>query len=135
MSIDFMDLNYLAVLAGGIVYMAFGALYYSPLLFGKHAVSLKKNQGEKETKDALKYPGAALVGFLSSFLLALIVQVSGADDVVSGLVIGLVIGFLLALAYLKNTLFGLTSKKAYALAVSDHFIIFIILGILHAVWI
>lgn len=74
------------------------------------------------------------VAFISSFLIALIVQVTGADSLLSGLMIGMLIGILAALAYLKNTLFGMTSIKIFAISITDHIISFTLLSILHAMW-
>ncbi|MDR0139075.1 DUF1761 domain-containing protein [Metabacillus idriensis] len=130
MIIHFMDLNFLAVMAGGLLYMAFGALYYSPFLFG----NIWTRMNPSEVKDSAKYAGSAVVAFLSSFLIAIIIHSIGADDVISGLMTGLIIGILLALAYLKNALFGLTNLKVYGIAVLDHVIAFSLLGILHAIW-
>jgi hypothetical protein len=133
MTIDVTELNVLAILAGGILYMVFGALYYSPVLFGNTWV--KSNQlSDTHMKNGMIYAGAALVAFISSFLVAVIVQATGADDLASGLVVGLIIGLLVALAYWKNTLFGMTNKKVFAIAVGDHLISFLLLSVLHALW-
>nr|WP_249042935.1 DUF1761 family protein [Metabacillus idriensis] len=87
-----------------------------------------------EVKDSAKYAGSAVVAFLSSFLIAIIIHSVGADNLISGLMTGLIIGILLALAYLKNALFGLTGLKVYGIAVLDHVIAFSLMGILHAIW-
>lgn len=133
MTIDVMELNFLAVLVGGILYMVFGALYYSPVLFGN--VWVKANKlSDQHMKNGLIYVGAAFVAFVSSFLIAVLVQATGADDLVSGMVLGGVIGLLVTLVYWKNTLFGLMNKKVFAIAVGDHLISFMMLSILHALW-
>lgn len=134
MAIDFMELNYFAILAGGILYMAFGALYFSPLLFGEKWTRLNNLKFGKQNNNTSYIIGSIFVAFISSFLIALIVQVTGADSLLSGLMIGMLIGILAALAYLKNTLFGMTSIKIFAIAITDHIISFTLLSILHAMW-
>lgn len=133
MTIDFAEMNVLAVVVGGILYMMFGALYYSPVLFGNTWVKANK-LSDDHMKNGIIYVGAAVVAFLSSFLIAVLTQATGADDLVSGLVIGGTVGLLIALVYWKNTLFGLTNKKVMLIAVGDHLISFLLLGILHALW-
>ncbi|MGG3572499.1 DUF1761 family protein [Bacillus gobiensis] len=81
-----------------------------------------------------KYIASALIAFISSFLIALLVQIAGIDTLLSGLGLGLMIGLLAAFVFLKNTLFGLTSTKIYAIAMGEHMISFMLLGMLHALW-
>ncbi|SFB02881.1 MULTISPECIES: DUF1761 domain-containing protein [unclassified Bacillus (in: firmicutes)] len=128
------ELNYLAVLVGGIIYMGFGAIYFSPILFGNKWVELNKVEFNEGTNNTLSYVGSALVAMLSSLLMAVVVHLTGADGVLSGLTVGLLIGLFVSLAYLKNTLFGLTNKKVFFIAIGDHLIIFTVLGILHGLW-
>ncbi|MFC7371908.1 DUF1761 domain-containing protein [Fictibacillus iocasae] len=131
--IDFQELNVFAVIAGGILYMLFGALYYSPVVFGKTWTVLNGAR-MSEYSDALKYGMSAVTAFATSFLVAVIMAASGADTVTEGLTIGVMLSVLLSLAYLKNMLFGLMPKKAYSIAVGDHVVMFILLSVLHAVW-
>ncbi|WP_349408950.1 DUF1761 domain-containing protein [Pseudalkalibacillus sp. SCS-8] len=127
-----MELNILAIIVGGFLYMAFGAFYYSPILFGNTWGQLN-NIGEEGMRP-INFVWSGVVAFASSFVMALIVGLTGADDVGSGLLIGALVGILLFLGLFKNTVFGMTSKKVFAIAVGDHVIIFCLLGILHAVW-
>ncbi|MDF2962156.1 MAG: hypothetical protein K0S39_3891 [Paenibacillus sp.] len=134
MQIDPTELNYLAVLVGGLVYMAFGALYYSPVLFGNTWVQLNKANLDKRKSQTPMFVSSPVVAFLSSVLMAVIVQAVHADDLGSGLLLGIMMALLLALAYFKNAAFGLMSGKAYAIAIGDHAIAFVILGVLHSLW-
>ncbi|BBH22943.1 hypothetical protein Back11_42880 [Paenibacillus baekrokdamisoli] len=120
MEINITELNYFAVLVGGLVYMAFGAAYYSPVLFGRTWMQLNKANLDKRKSKLPMYVASPIVAFLSSFLMAVIVQAASVDDIGSGILLGLIVGLLLAVAYLKNAAFGLMSRKEYAIAIGDH---------------
>jgi membrane protease YdiL (CAAX protease family) len=104
------------------MYIIYGGIYYSVLL-GKKKVN--------ENEGAFKYIYSVVAAFVSSLLMAILVQASGGD--VSGLVIGLIIGLLISLVYYKNALFGLMTKKSCLIAIGDHFVIFTLLGLLHGI--
>lgn len=120
---DLSALNYVAIIVGGLLYMIYGGVYYS-ILVGK----------EKQSKGALKYVISVIVAFISSFFVALLVQASGSEGLLEGAAVGLIIGILISIVYLKNTLFGLVSKKNFSIAIGDHLIIFTLLGVLHGFW-
>jgi hypothetical protein len=123
MSIDLSALNYLAILVGGIMYMIYGAIYYS-ILVGK----------ENQSQGALKYVISVIVAFISSTFIAILVHATNAHGLLEGAFVGGIIGILISLVYLKNTLFGLVNKRNFLIAIGDHLIIFILLGILHGLW-
>lgn len=116
------ELHYMAIIAGGFLYMIYGTIYYS-LLLGKN-----KEGGQSE--GPLKYIISVIVAFISSFFVALLVQVSSAEGLIEGAAVGMIIGILITIVYLKNTLFGLVTKKAFLIAIGDHLIIFTLLGAL-----
>lgn len=130
MNMDLAQLNYWVVLAGAIFYMIFGALYYSPILFGSHWTRLNKVK-EGHMSNPLIYVASTGVAFLSSFLVAVLVQAAGAGNLVSGLILGFIVGIIVALVYLKNAAFGLMSSKVYAIAAGEHLVSFFVLGALH----
>ena len=123
MSIDLSALNYLAIFVGGLMYMIYGGIYYS-ILVGK----------ENQSKGALKYVISVIVAFISSTFIAIIVQATNAHGLLEGAFVGGIIGILISIVYLKNTLFGLVTKRNFLIAIGDHLIIFILLGVLHGLW-
>ncbi|MBP0723655.1 DUF1761 domain-containing protein [Bacillus sp. RG28] len=123
MSIDLSALNYLAIVVGGIMYMIYGAIYYS-ILVGK----------ENQSKGALKYVISVIVAFISSTFIAILVQATNAHGLLEGAVVGSIIGILISIVYLKNTLFGLVNKRNFLIAIGDHLLIFTLLGALHGLW-
>ncbi|WP_338780626.1 DUF1761 domain-containing protein [Metabacillus sp. FJAT-52054] len=125
MLINMSDLNFLAILAGGILYMIYGGIYYSILLKDKG------NFTQNESKGPLKYVFSVIVAFISSFLTAILIQSTGAENWLTGAGIGFIVGVLISIVYVKNSLFGLLSRRALLIAIGDHLVIFILLGILH----
>ncbi|WP_397538659.1 DUF1761 domain-containing protein [Rummeliibacillus pycnus] len=124
MSIDLSALNYFAIIAGGILYMIYGAIYYL-ILVGK----------ENQSEGALKYVISVIVAFISSFFIALLVQATNSNNLLEGAMLGGIIGILISIVYLKNSLFGLVNKKNFLIAIGDHLIIFTLLGALHALFV
>jgi hypothetical protein len=116
------ELNYMAILAGGIVYMIYGGIYYS--------ITVGKGNG-KQGEGSFKYVFSVLTAFISSLLVALLVQATGAESAVAGLFVGLAIGVLIILVYYKNTLFGLMSKNSFFIAIGDHLVVFTLLGLIN----
>ena len=104
------DLNWLAILAGGVAYFVLGALWYSPMLFIKPWLRLSGiNMNDPEAKK-----GAAMI-MLASFILmfftciglAWLRQQMGISDLQSSLHIGLLTGICfsapsLAITYAYN---------------------------------
>ncbi|KMY51411.1 DUF1761 domain-containing protein [Peribacillus loiseleuriae] len=116
------ELHYLAIIAGGFLYMIYGTIYYSILLG-------KKKEGQSEGPS--KYIVSVIVAFVSSLFVAILVQTSGAEGLLEGAAVGMIIGILITIVYLKNSLFGLVTKKAFYIVIGDHLTIFTLLGALH----
>ncbi|WP_342600175.1 DUF1761 domain-containing protein [Psychrobacillus sp. FSL H8-0483] len=122
MSIDWNNINYVAIIIGGFLYMIYGTIYYSILL---------SNKKENQTNGPLKYIYSVIIAFISSFLVAILINLAGADTLLQGALFGFVIGIIIKMVYVKNALFGLISKKSTLIAICDHLIIFTLLGALH----
>lgn len=122
MSIDWSNLNFIAIIAGGLLYMVYGGIYYSVLLSGKK---------ENASNGPFKYIYSVIIAFISSFLMAILIQLTGAETILQGALIGFIIGIFIKMVYVKNALFGLISKRSTLIAIFDHLIIFTLLGALH----
>jgi hypothetical protein len=125
--IDWGSINYLPVIVGGIIYMLYGGIYYSVVLSGKKGSS----HGIVPSKGPFKYIYSVIIAFFSSFLMAILVQSIGSVGMAEGMAIGFIIGLIISMVYLKNTLFGLMTKKSFLTAVGDHLVIFTLLGAVH----
>ncbi|MDG5788396.1 DUF1761 domain-containing protein [Evansella sp. AB-P1] len=118
----------LAIVVGVLLYMALGMLYYSPLLFGNKWVQILNIKPEHPNYGLL-----SLVTVLTTILLYGAIQFSQAESVLDGMIVGAVIGVIIALAYAKDFIFGLgtNSKKPlslYFISVGYHFIALTIIG-------
>ncbi|MCA1060693.1 DUF1761 domain-containing protein [Rossellomorea aquimaris] len=116
-----LGLNLPAFLAGTVLYMIYGGVYYS-ILLGKK---------DQEGTGPVKYVVAVLVAFIGSALVGVLVQGTGSSGLASGALIGGIVGMLISIVYLKNALFGLMTKRMFLIAVGDHLIVFTLLGALH----
>src|SRR5262245_31234761 len=112
-------INWWAVLASGVVQMALGGLWYSPVMFGKSWITLmgftpEKIQAARKKGMAVTY-GAMFAGSLvSATALALIVSGLRARQGVQGFVIGLIAGLgFVAPAFLGQIFFEGRPRKLY----------------------
>ncbi|KAB2328474.1 DUF1761 domain-containing protein [Cytobacillus depressus] len=130
MLVDWNQLNYTAIIAGGFLYIIYGAIYYSVLLSDKKG-SKNSDIAVNQSKGPVKYIYSVISAFTISFFMSIIVHSFGSNHWTDGLIFGLIIGVLISIVYLKNALFGLMSKRSFLIAIGDHLIIFSLLGALH----
>lgn len=116
-----LGVNLSAFLAGAMLYMLYGGVYYS-ILLGKK---------DQEGAGPVKYVVAVLAAFISSALVGVIVQGMESSGLASGALVGGIVGILISIVYMKNALFGLMTKRMFLIAVGDHLIVFTLLGALH----
>ncbi|TMU83566.1 DUF1761 domain-containing protein [Bacillus sp. BHET2] len=119
-----LDVNLPALVAGAVLYMVYGGIYYS-ILLGKK---------DQDNVGPVKYVVAVLVAFISSLLVGILVQTTGVSGIAGGALIGGIIGILISLVYLKNALFGLLSKRMFLIAIGDHLVIFTLLGAIYGLF-
>jgi hypothetical protein len=101
MTLDFGALNWLAVIAGGVVYFALGALWYSPMLFAK---AWQRSIGWDESRtppqqSAMTYVVPLVAYIVMAIAVGLLAAATGSDTLTEGLVLGLVVGVGLSLAH------------------------------------
>jgi len=133
------SINYLAVLVCSITYMVVGALWYSPLLFGKlwTAAMGKTEQELKEMQKGvwLSYLLSFISALVIAFVLAHIIDFAQADTVVEGLQTGLWVwlGFVITTG-LASVIFEGRSKRLYFIYNGYMLVSFLIIGTILAVW-
>jgi uncharacterized protein DUF1761 len=90
---DFAKLNYLAVLAGAVAYWLLGALWYSPVLFGKRWGTITGITGENAGSPVVTYLGGLVILFVQVAGLAFLAAATGivrtADYIQLGLGVGI----------------------------------------------
>ena len=132
--------NLLAVLVSAIIGMVIGALWYSPLLFGKVWMNLsgftdKKMQEMKKKGMAVPYILNFISTLILSYVLALFISASQAVTIMQGAIVGFFvwIGFMATLM-LNSVLWEGKPVKLYILNIAYHLITVIIMSIILTVW-
>ena len=133
------DINYLAVLIAAIVYYVGGALWYSPILFGKTwmgLVGLTEEKMKEGQKEAWK---SYLIGGISAILISYgIARIEAYLDVITDGA-GLHVGFWTWICFVittmaTNTAFAGRSFKLLLIDGGYHLYGFVVMGVILAVW-
>lgn len=101
MTLDFSQLNWLAVIIGAIVYFALGALWYSPVLFSRawqRSIGWDENRTPPQA-SAMTYVVPLLAYIVMAIAVGLLAVATGTDEIGEGIVLGLVLGIGLSLAH------------------------------------
>src|SRR5688572_13895867 len=91
---ELQNINLLAVLAGAVINMVLGALWYSPMLFAPPwmaAIGKTEEEIQAQGGMAASYAITFVGALISIFTLALIVKWSSAVTVVDGALVGLIV--------------------------------------------
>src|SRR3989344_4857515 len=134
-------INYLAVLVSAVIGMVIGALWYSPLLFGKLWMRLS-GMTEKQLNEAKKkgmgkmYLIAFIAVLLMTYVLAHFVDYTDSNTFTKGMQTGfwLWLGFFVPIL-VGSVLWENKSFKLYLLNVIHYLVVLIILGGILAVWV
>lgn len=134
------ELNWLAVIAGGLAYFVLGALWYSPALFGRpwqRAIGWDPERTPPEVKPTF-YVIPAIAYTVIAAAIGLVARASGSDDVGTGVALGLVVGVgISAMHTLGDAVFD-PNKPApwtwFAITAGYHVIGQLIVAVLVAVW-
>ncbi|GLR17940.1 DUF1761 domain-containing protein [Portibacter lacus] len=133
-----MEINYLAVIAGGIAAWVIGSLWYSPLLFGK---AWQKELGM--TDDDLK--GANMPLIFGTSLLLMIIMAFGIAPIIAahgddmawhhGMFHGLMVGLMfIATSIGINYLYQRKSIKLFLIDAAYQILIVVIAGLIIGLW-
>lgn len=88
------QLNWLAVIVATVAYFALGALWYSPVAFGRpwqRAIGWDEAQQQGGASPMI-YAGPAVFALVSTIATAMLANATGSTDVGTGVVLGLVVG-------------------------------------------
>ena len=128
-------INIWAILVITGIYFILGALWYSPLIFGNiWAKVLNFNMDELEQKP-INFIGAVIAAFITTFFLALLLEVIGTYDIFIGLIVGLIIGVGFVLTNrIYDVLYENKNFKAYLIDAGYHIVALIIAGLILGAW-
>lgn len=131
-----MQINYLAVFAGGIISFLLGALWYSKLFARQWMAEMKMSEEElRKQNKPINYFSSFILGLISSFILANIIMYLEIHTLIEGIEIAILcwIGFTGATSYAQNMFAG-KSQKLWMINSGYYLISFIINGAIFAVW-
>ncbi len=126
-----------AVLVSGVAYMVLGALWYSPVLFGKSWMKLIGKSEEQVKKDfkPINYLWAFIGSLIAAYGIARIMVSFGGSTIRDGMIIGLVAGIcFVGAAFFINDLFESRPKGLTFINVLYHLTGFIVMGIIIGAW-
>lgn len=128
----FSNINLWAVLVAGLVHTVLGLIWFMPKFFGDAWVELTG----KEMKPASQWIAAGLIGHqVMSLVLAVIVNLANATDVIGGIVMGVLVcvGFVMPLE-IGELIWEKIPFKLFMIRVGNQLVGLSIAGIILAVW-
>jgi hypothetical protein len=140
MSFDLSTINWLAVVVGALIYFVLGALWYSPVLFGRawqRAIGWDPAQKPPDMKIAT-YAVPLLAYVVMAIATAMLAAATGSDTLVEGITLGLVVGIGFATMHsLVDATFD-PNKPApwtwFAINASYHALGLLIVAVLVSIW-
>jgi hypothetical protein len=130
-----MHINYLAVLVAAILNMVIGALWYSPMLFGKSWSQAIGKKMEEMGSGGTGYAITILASLVTAYVLAYLVSKLGLHGFWSGTQLGLVawLGFT-ATTHASNYAFEGKSMRLYSINLGYFLVSFLLMGGLLGAW-
>ena len=130
-------MNWWAIIVAAIVYMALGAVWYSPMLFGNAWMKGIGKTKEQLTAglSPLSYVWALVLSFLAAYGIARICVWAQRGTVWDGIVVGLLAGTCFVLSSMGvNDIFEQRSRQLSFINVLYHIAGFILIGIIIGAW-
>lgn len=135
----YLHINILAVILAAVITFAIGALWYSPMLFGKHWVAFNGYTPEK-IEALRKGAGRAYgISFVCYLVMAAVFAVLLRITHITALVAGMKLGFLLWVGFvatvgLTANLYSDKSIKAYLLDAGYQLVFLVVMGFILTAW-
>jgi hypothetical protein len=141
MSFDVLgQVNWLAVIVGTIIYFAIGAVWFTPILFGRPWQRAIGWDPERTTPEMnpVTYGVPAVLYLVASAATAMLAAATGSDTFSSGLVLGLVVGVGYALVINANDAIFDPNKRRpltwFAITGAYNLLGLVIVAVLVSVW-
>ncbi|OGE10802.1 hypothetical protein A3A60_02345 [Candidatus Curtissbacteria bacterium RIFCSPLOWO2_01_FULL_42_26] len=134
------SINFLAVIVSAVAYMVIGAVWYSPVVFGKMWIKfagITQKDIDIQKKTMPKIYGFAFVGALiTSYILAIILKLVDATTLIGALQIGFLVwlGFM-ATTTLSTVLFEGKKQELYLLNNGYNLVALLTAAAILTVWI
>jgi hypothetical protein len=134
------QLNWLAVIVGAVVYFALGAVWFTPMAFGRpwmRAIGIDPAQPQGGMSAAL-YAVPALFGIIAAIATGMLAAATGSDNPGAGITLGLVVGVGYALSITaSDALFDPHKPQRWvwwAITGGYHVVGLVIVAVLVSVW-
>lgn len=138
LSIDFGGINWLAVVAATIFAMAFGMVYYMPFAVGNawlEALGTTVEEINARGGQIQAFAVAIIGALLSVTTIAILVQLTSADTLIGGLVIGALATVGLVLAPMATGyIFEGRPLKLYIINAAENSISLIVIALILTLW-
>ncbi|MDB2613899.1 DUF1761 domain-containing protein [Chlamydiales bacterium] len=96
------QIHWLPIVVMAVIWVIFGAIWYSPQVCGKLKMSCCSGKDDKCSSNCVQnWVGALVVAFISTFAISLFVQHTGAKTFLDGMIVG----FWLWLGFVATTHF------------------------------
>jgi hypothetical protein len=135
------QLNWLAVIVGGIIYFALGALWYSNVLFARpwqRAIGWDATQQPPQL-NPLTYVVPGLAYIVMAVATGMIAKATGTDTLGEGIALGLIIGVGYALASSLVAAFFTPNRPQpmvlFAITGAYNLIGFLIMAVIVSIWV
>lgn len=131
----FSDLNYLAILVSAVAYWLIGAVWYSPILFGKKWGNIIQPSEEAKKKMGISMVFSFIGFFLICVVMALFVTHLVPADITRGVKIALAasVGFMFLPKWI-NSLYANTSTTVLLIDAGYHIVGFVVAAIILTSW-
>jgi hypothetical protein len=140
MSFDLSTINWLAVIVGGIIYFALGALWFSNVLFARpwqRSIGWDPAQQPPAMNPAF-YIVPLITYLVIATAIAMLASATGSDTFGEGIVLGLLIGVgLSAMHTLGDAVFDPNKPQRYTwfgITASYHLLGILIVSVLVSIW-
>ena len=142
MSFDVLsEINWLAVVVGGVIYFALGALWYSPMLFARpwqRAIGWDPERTPPQM-SATTYVVPFIAYLVMAAAVGIIAAAVGSDDLTEGVILGLVLGIgLLLMHTLVDATFDPNKPEPwtwFAINGAYHALGILIVAVIVSVWV
>jgi hypothetical protein len=141
MSLDAIgQLNWLAVILGAVIYFALGAVWFTPVLFGRQwqrSIGWAASQRPPQMKpSAYLLPAAAYV--VAAIATGILAAATGSDTLMEGVILGVVVGVGYAVTLTAvEAVFDPNKPQPwvwFGISASYHFIGLLVVAVLVSVW-